>query len=214
VPEFVASPPAALWPEAAIGFHGKLPARGDFVGAGLPRRFVDCWDEWMRQGIAASREALGEGWVAAWLEAAIWRFALAPGICGPDAAIGLWLPSVDRVGRHFPLTVAAVVPGADPSALIREGGGFLAAAERTGLAALFEDLGPEEIAARLAEPGEPGPAAAEIDPTLCPPDGALWWTEGAPRVPAGAMPTSGLPGAETFAAMLDAGAGAAVEARP
>src|SRR5229473_1881218 len=107
---------------AAIGFCGKLPARGDFVTSGLPRRFTEAWHDWLQPVLAASRRALGEDWLAAWLEAPIWRFALSPGICGPDAVLGLWMPSVDRVGRYFPLTFAAVTPGAGAGALIRAGG--------------------------------------------------------------------------------------------
>src|SRR5713226_4821463 len=109
---------------AAIGFCGKLPGRGDFVAAGLPRRFTEAWHDWLQPVLAASRHALGEDWLAAWLEAPVWRFALSPGICGPDSVLGLWMPSVDSVGRHFPLTFAAIASNADPVLLIREGGGF------------------------------------------------------------------------------------------
>src|SRR5260370_2664306 len=114
---------------AAIGFCGKLPARGDFVTAGLPRRFAEAWHDWLQPVLAASRRALGEDWLAAWLEAPIWRFALSPGTCGPDSVLGLWMPSVDRVGRHFPLTFAAVASHSDPVALIRHGGGVPATVE-------------------------------------------------------------------------------------
>jgi type VI secretion system protein ImpM len=136
--------------DAAIGFHGKIPARGDFVQVGLPRAFTDPWDGWMQRMVAASRAVLGEAWLPAWLEVAVWRFALSPDVCGPGAVIGLWMPSVDRVGRYFPLTLAAVAGDADPCGLLREGGGFLAAAEHAGRAALENDLPPDALAARAA----------------------------------------------------------------
>jgi type VI secretion system protein ImpM len=186
----------------AIGFHGKIPARGDFVQAGLPRAFTDPWDSWMQRTLAASRTALGEAWLPAWLEAAVWRFALMPGACGPDAAIGLWMPSVDRVGRYYPLTLAAVVPDADYPTLMHESGGFLAAAECAGRAALANELAPDELAARLAAATTAPPTASGGDPLLCPPHGGLWWTEGAPRVPAGTVASAGLPDANAFCAML------------
>ena len=196
------APPAGVLGDAAIGFCGKLPARGDFVGSGLPRRFVEGWHDWMQRALAASRHALGDDWVAAWLEAAIWRFALSPDICGPDAVLGLWLPSVDRIGRYFPLTLAAAIPGADPAILIRDGGGFLAVAECAGRDALAHDLAPDAVAARLA------PAAAwtdaGADPALCPPAGALWWSLGSPRVAPTAFATRSLPDGAIFAGMLDA----------
>jgi type VI secretion system protein ImpM len=190
---------------AAIGFCGKLPARGDFVAAGLPRSFVEAWHDWLQSVLAASRHALGENWVAAWLEAPIWRFALSPGICGPDAVLGLWMPSVDRVGRYFPLTFAAVMPGADPATLISEGGGFLAAVECAGLDALADDLAPDAVAARLAATASAEPNDAGTDPELCPPAGALWWSAGSPRVSRTAFATSSLPDEAVFTGMLDAG---------
>src|SRR5260370_38744549 len=108
---------------AAIGFCGKLPARGDFVTSGLPRRFAEAWHDWLQPALAASRHALGEDWLAAWLEAPIWRFALSPGACGPDSVLGLGMPGVDRVGRHFPLTFAAGAGQPAPGPPVPQGGG-------------------------------------------------------------------------------------------
>ena len=33
-----------------------------------------------------------------------------PGVCGPEGLTGLLVPSFDRVGRRFPLTVAVALP--------------------------------------------------------------------------------------------------------
>ena len=94
---------------AARGFYGKLPARGDFVARGLPRDFTRPLDAWLSEAVAGSREVLGqERWLAAYLVAPVWRFSLPPGACGPAAAVGLLLPSVDRTGRYFPLCFAAL----------------------------------------------------------------------------------------------------------
>jgi type VI secretion system protein ImpM len=195
---------------AAAGFCGKLPARGDFVSAGLPRRFVDPWHDWLQQMLMASREALGESWTAAWLEAPVWRFALAAGVCGPEAAVGLWMPSVDNVGRYFPLTFAVAAPGLDEAAEICRRDGFLAAAEATGRDALADDLGPQDLAARIAAPTT-APPDADLDLGCCPPSGSLWWSDGSPRVPATSFACTPLPDAVVFARMLDAGELAAAE---
>lgn len=200
------APTAAILRATAIGFCGKLPARGDFVTAGLLRSFVEAWYDWLQLVLATSRRALGEDWDAAWLEAPIWRFALSPGICGPDSVLGLWMPSVDRVGRHFPLTFAALTGNADPAALIREGGGFLAAAEGLGLEALNCELAPDTLAAQLATAASAEPGDAGTDPELCPPAGALWWSAGSPRVPRSAFATEALPDTVAFLGMLDADA--------
>lgn len=190
--------------DCTLGFFGKIPARGDFVRSGLPHAFVDPWDRWLQQGMATSRTELGDEWVAAWLEAPIWSFALAPGVCGPDAVLGLWMPSVDRVGRHFPLTLAAIAPTDDVRELVRDHGGFLAAVEQAGLATLESDLGPEELAERILAAAAALPADPGIDPGAYPAGNALWWTEGSARVPRCAFTSDALPDNSTFTKMVDA----------
>jgi type VI secretion system protein ImpM len=191
----------------SVGFYGKLPARGDFVRAGLPRGFVDPWDAWFQRGLAYTRETAPD-WVDAWLEAPVWRFLLPPGCCGPDKALGLWLPSVDRAGRYFPLTIAAVWP-TDPAA------GFLDAAEQAGRDALALDLEPDDLASRLAAALDAAgdgaqPASPDLMPDLMPglmpglmDDQLLWWTAGGERVPATAFAGDRLPEGAAFAAMID-----------
>jgi type VI secretion system protein ImpM len=190
---------------AICGFCGKLPARGDFVAAALPRRFIDPWHDWMQDMLQTSRQQLGEAWLPAWLGAPIWRFALSPGICGPDAALGLWMPSVDRAGRHFPLTLAALGPGNDAATMLVAGGGFLAAAEAAGLDALARDLEPDWLAARIAAAAAAPAGDCGADPIEFSPGGALWWSEGSDRVAAGIFATRSLPDGPIFAGMLDAG---------
>ena len=104
------------------GWTGKLPASGDFVTRRLPSSFIEPWDAWLNAMVAGSRERLGAGWRDAFLSAPIWRFVLAPGIIGDTGWAGLVAPSVDAVGRYFPLTVASALParGLDPvSTLVR-----------------------------------------------------------------------------------------------
>ena len=91
------------------GFYGKIPTNGDFVSRHLPRTFVEPWDQWLQEGIACSREQLGDHWLDSYLTGPIWRFALSRGVFSDNAWIGLVIPSVDRVGRYFPLTLAAPV---------------------------------------------------------------------------------------------------------
>jgi type VI secretion system protein ImpM len=91
----------------APGFFGKLPCRGDFVSRRLPADFIEAWDGWLQSAMAASQEALGGNWLDVYLTSPIWRFALAPGVAGEEGQIGVVMPSVDKVGRYFPLAVAA-----------------------------------------------------------------------------------------------------------
>lgn len=93
----------------SLGFYGKIPGNGDFVSRQLPRTFVDPWDQWLQESISSSRQQLGEKWLDRYLIGPIWRFALSSGVCGDNAWVGLVMPSVDSVGRYFPLTLAVPV---------------------------------------------------------------------------------------------------------
>lgn len=90
----------------AFGVFGKLPWAGDFVQHGLPARFVTPWDGWLSLMLAQSRAALAARWDDAYLLSPPWRFQLDAGLVGPTGWIGVLVSSVDRVGRHFPLTLA------------------------------------------------------------------------------------------------------------
>ncbi len=89
-----------------VGFYGKIPALGDFVSRRLPRAFIEPWDQWLQAALLSSREILGEDWLSAYLVSPIWRFALSSGVCDTAAWAGVMMPSVDKVGRYFPLTLA------------------------------------------------------------------------------------------------------------
>ena len=191
-----------LFRDAAIGFHGKVPSRGDFVQFGLPRSFTEPWDLWMQRMIAASRSALGETWLSAWLEAAPWSFVLSPGICGPGAVIGLWMPSSDRVGRCYPLTLAATMCCPSAPALYRESAGFLAAAESIGRETIEKGLSPAELASRIAAAATAPPADPDADHPRLPQEGGLWWTKGGPRASASSVTSAGLPDENTFFRIL------------
>ncbi|WP_343718197.1 type VI secretion system-associated protein TagF [Inquilinus sp.] len=141
------------------GFFGKLPWLGDFVTRDLPVSFVTPWDGWLQAGMAATREGLGEAWVDRFLTAPIWRFLLPAGCAGPAMA-GVLMPSVDRVGRYFPLTLAMPLD-TDPAAEAP-----LAAAawfdglEAVALAALDEAVSPEAWEESVARLPPPAPADA------------------------------------------------------
>ena len=47
---------------AGGGFYGKLPSEGDFVTRRLPWEFTAAWDDWLQQGMQASREACRPCW--------------------------------------------------------------------------------------------------------------------------------------------------------
>jgi type VI secretion system protein ImpM len=93
----------------APGWYGKIPALGDFASRRLPQAFIDTWDAWLQNVLGASREQLGATWEEAYLGSPVWRFILLPGTCGEHGWGGVMMPSVDRVGRQFPLTIAVAL---------------------------------------------------------------------------------------------------------
>ncbi len=96
------------------GWHGKLPSLGDFASRRLGADFIEPWDAWLATGLLNLRSAAPSTWLAAYLASPSWRFLLQPGVLpgaaaggpGSQAWAGVLMPSVDRVGRYFPLTLA------------------------------------------------------------------------------------------------------------
>jgi len=177
------------------GYYGKVSTHGDFVGRGLPPQLVQAWDGWLQECMRASQAALGPAWLERYLNGPVWRFAIAPGVLGLEGLGGIMMPSVDRVGRYFPLMVGAL--GAAPlldwfetQAAWYDAVEDLArtSLDSTFLLARFEAL--------------PLPSVALAGVRL---DGqTMWWTEGGPFVDPSMMMCSGMPGVDKFAAMLDA----------
>lgn len=143
-------------PLSAPGYHGKLPARGDFITRRLPRSFVDVWDNWLQQAVASSRDSLGEAWLDAYLTGPIWRFVLPRGTCGEQAVAGLIMPSVDSVGRYFPMTIAALLPGRpNPFAMASEAESWFDGAEELALSGLAQGFRLESLDEGLLALGAP-----------------------------------------------------------
>ena len=133
----------------AVGLFGKLPARRDFIEYSVDRALMEKWDPWLQRAVAESREILGEGWLDIYLKAPIWRFWLGPGICG-ISVLGALMPSVDGVGRYFPLSLVWTGEGSIPPPELDEQAEWFAAAEEILLGALAEDVGYEGVKAALA----------------------------------------------------------------
>lgn len=91
---------------ATPGWYGKLPLLGDFAHRRLPTGFIAACDAWLSQGISASRDTLGEAWLDSYLRAPLWCFAWAPRAVDNQWWSGVLMPSVDAVGRYFPLMIA------------------------------------------------------------------------------------------------------------
>lgn len=90
----------------APGWFGKIASRGDFARRRLPDAWVDRVDRWLSHALESSRQELGPQWLEVYLNAAIVRWAFAPGVVDSRWWFGLLMPSCDSVGRYYPLMVA------------------------------------------------------------------------------------------------------------
>jgi|AVFP01.1.fsa_nt_gi type VI secretion system protein ImpM len=132
------------------GFFGKLPGQGDFLSRRLSTEFLRVWDAWLQTALADSRSRLGDAWLDAYLTSPIWRFVLTAGIAGQSPWAGLLMPSVDRVGRYFPLTVACPLPtGINPFQALASSTDWFNQVQTLMLDALEETLSVDQMDARL-----------------------------------------------------------------
>lgn len=172
-------------PGVIPGWFGKMPHLGDFVSRRLPHEFIRGWDDWLQCGMAKAHAELGTAWPARYLVAPVRRFWLAPGQLGDTGWAGVLMPSVDGVGRYFPLTIAAAVPGHGLAAVLAAGAWFRAidAAGRKVLDVNFsvDDLEGElaQVAPLPIEAPDNQQARQLAETWLAPPDRAqkisLWW---------------------------------------
>jgi type VI secretion system protein ImpM len=209
---------------SAPGFYGKLACRGDFVTRDLAPGFTQPWDAWLCEGIQASRQQLGEDWLSAYLVSPLWRFALAAGVCGPNAVLGMLMPSIDRVGRYFPLTVAQILePGQSVASVAGGAAEWYDVVEKLMLSTLDQGAGfgvfevaltrvpPISVLPRSAASRSAGLQifsasdfqARQLELTAIACEGAsLWWGNDAEGAAQGLVRCKGLPDPQRFGSHL------------
>jgi type VI secretion system protein ImpM len=212
------------------GWYGKLPSLGDFASRRLPVEFLKPWDAWLQDVIPAARAALGQGWLDTYLTMPIWRFAFLPGLVGQSGWAGVLMPSVDRVGRHFPLTVAMAMPSYAATAhAVFEGADWFAGLEDAALSVLDPTRSVDDLDGALAQSvlavwptsdhdGSVGPLRALSSVEAFGPlaEGealrawtestgwkGLWWTRGRVDGESLMLGCGGLPTTEEFARLLE-----------
>ena len=169
---------AAPRPDSAPpGWHGKLPSLGDFASRRLGPDFLATWDTWLASGLQQLRQRDPSGWLAAYLANPTRRFLLMPGVlpgaAGQQAWAGVLMPSVDRVGRYFPFTIAqpTVLPASTQQ--MQSLWFWLGRLDELAADALHDDWTVDRLEAELARMA--GPGLVPLPPTLtgfhCPPDG-------------------------------------------
>lgn len=133
----------------AVGLFGKLPAHGDFIYRNLPSNFINAWDTWLQGFVGSSQEQIGESWLDVYLTSPIWRFVLSDGVIDNHQWAGIMLPSVDRVGRYFPFSIAVrLTNNANSFDVIRQSSWF-DAVEQIALRALAGQLQIDDLTLEL-----------------------------------------------------------------
>jgi len=213
------------------GLFGKLPSRRDFISQGAPRAFLRLWEPWVDQGLGAMRASLGpQHWEGTFRTSPIWRFWLGSEICG-EAMFGALMPSMDAVGRYFPLTAICLgdqTPLPSPPNVDAHHGWFMRL-EDVMLEALDPHNAPEEILAKLAslDPAQapddaPEPLYSSLHPDKAPSrltdlfaacrvaypcnmaSASFWWTLGGTQHRPTAFIRQNLPEPDMMAAMMTA----------
>jgi type VI secretion system protein ImpM len=148
-----------------VSWYGKLPARGDFVGRGLPARWRSDWDGWLQRGLALAATTLDATTLRERLGTfAPWRYLALP--APGEIWCGIITASHDRVGRAFPLTLAErfnAAPSPDESA--------------ARLASLLDAVseGPEALEAAIAALPPRPEREFKLAEAWPPEPASLWW---------------------------------------
>lgn len=165
--------------ENCAGFFGKIPSHGDFINRRVARSFLDPWDSWLQQAISYSKENLANAWMDIYLTSPIWNFYLAPGVCGDQPMAGILMPSVDKVGRYFPLTIVNAISdqiaSCDSAFSNQE---WFRKAERLALTALSDSFDFEEFDKKVGELHLDANNSTTLDQTDLHPYGAMHLTLG------------------------------------
>jgi len=206
------------------GIFGKLQSKRDFIAVSVPRQLLGVWEQWLQAGMSASRDKLGSTWNEAFLTAPIWRFWLGADIAGVPV-LGAVMPSIDGVGRYFPLTLLACgEPGAlPPTPDVDPQDAWFASVEDFLLATLDPALRYEDVLARLEAlppaagiagatsivgslPGTEAIAASFASARMAAPQlasaASFWWTAGGGGYEPRTLACSRLPDPFLFSAML------------
>ena len=100
----MSQPPLTGERRTAAAWFGKLPSAGDFVGRRMPHAMESEWDQWMRAGLDQLRHEGGANWQESFVQCPMWFF-ITPTQTRGGLAAGAIAPSIDRVGRYYPIVV-------------------------------------------------------------------------------------------------------------
>ena len=135
-----------------FGYYGKIPDKGDFISKNLPISFTDPWHRWTKESIACSKQQLQQSWEESYLTAPLYHYVLSPGVCGNVMWLGVMMPSVDKIGRYYPMTLCRSISlAANPFTVFEQYQTWLEEAENLLLTCLAEDFSLDRFDSALAQ---------------------------------------------------------------
>ncbi len=159
-------------PGIAPFLFGKMPAHGDFISRGLDDETIEAADAAVAEAVTIAALKWDYRWDDVYVETPVWRFIAAPGVLGRDWTAGVFMASVDAVGRQFPLiagfssaSLALIARGEVLTAVLDETetlarNALLEASSVDTLLAALDGAARRFAPAELTDPGEAFAAAA------------------------------------------------------
>lgn len=89
-----------------VAAFGKIPRIGDFLRVGSVGPSGEAFKQWMEHGLGFAESGTDGSWLRSYQAGATYAFVFRPPSPG-DMLVGVIKPSVDSVGRRFPLAVYA-----------------------------------------------------------------------------------------------------------
>jgi type VI secretion system protein ImpM len=90
-----------------VAVFGKTPRMGDFLRVGSGGAAGEALEQWVEQGLGMAEAKRGSSWPSIYAAGATYAFIFRPPRASnaKEALVGVIKPSVDSVGRRFPLVV-------------------------------------------------------------------------------------------------------------
>lgn len=212
------------------GLFGKIPAHGDFISRNLHSSYLTPWDEWLQRCVHGSQELIGNDWLNIYLTSPVWRFVLSPGCVDNQARAGILVPSVDSVGRYFPITLTCPIDTNSNLFLFQQNNeAWYSQLQDIAISALQNNLNADDIMEQLSAlqpqqslrqsnpllsngarvaPGSNtdisssyGQMLGDIYSQNCP-SHSVWWCHGSQHMGPTCLTSPGLPEPSQYSAML------------
>lgn len=91
-----------------LGCFGKIRNCGDFISRHVPHAIEQSFTQWLEAGLAETKERFQQQWLDYFLTSPVWNFAI-DGSDSEQMIVGTMMPSMDKVGRYYPLIVLQTI---------------------------------------------------------------------------------------------------------